>query len=70
MVGAMADDLIKLIRSRELVVERVYISGGGNEAGDCRRMTLEWIKSWVTNLIAGRPDQSLDDAGVWEELRI
>ena len=68
MIGSKASDLIRLLRHRGLGVDKVFISGGGNVAGDCRRMTLEWIESWVRDLITGSPERSLS-SDVWEELR-
>lgn len=69
MVGTKVGDLIRLLRTkRKLRVDKIFISGGGNVDGDCRRMTLEWIKGWVEDLVEGRSERELS-AAEWEELR-
>jgi len=69
MIGAKVGDLIRLLRDqRKLRVDKIFIGGGGNVGGDCRKMTLEWIKGWVEDLIEGRPEREMLVAE-WEELR-
>jgi hypothetical protein len=69
MVGSKVADLIRLLRHRGLAVDKIFISGGGNVAGDCRRMTLEWMKNWVRDLLTGSLPERLLSLDAWEELR-
>jgi hypothetical protein len=59
MIKSKASDLIRLLRHCGLAINKVFISRGGNEDRDCWRMTLEWIKSWVRDLIMGSLKRSL-----------
>jgi len=69
MIGSKVTDLIYLLRNkRKLRIDKIFIGGGGNMEGNCRRMTLEWIKSFVLDLLEGRPERSFT-ADIWEELR-
>ncbi len=69
MIGSKVDELIYLLRKqRKLRIERIFIGGGGNAEGNCRMMTLEWIKSFVLDLLEGRPERTFT-ADMWEELR-
>ena len=74
MIGAKVADLKKQLKDqRNLRVDKMYLSGGGNEDGDCRKMTLAWIKGWVGKILAGEPMPKLSQmpgfAGEWEEVR-
>ena len=36
---------------------RIYckiVGATGSDSGDCQKMTLEWIKSWVEDLVEGK----------------
>ena len=33
------------------------MGGGGNVGGDCQKVTLEWIKGWVEDLVEGGPER-------------
>lgn len=42
--------------------------GGENVSKNCRKMTLEWIKSWEEDLVESQPEREMFRAE-WEELR-
>lgn len=67
-IGSKVGDLITALNARGLRVDKIFLSGGGGEAGDCRRMALEWIYSRVSNLVAGQPETPFTP-DIWEELR-
>lgn len=48
LIGPKAYKMIKAIKqSRNLSVTHVFVGGGGNEEGDCRKMSLRWIRQRV-----------------------
>ena len=52
LVGTRAHKMLREIRTRRhLAIDAVYIGGGGNEEGLCRRMSLGWIRSIVEEMV-------------------
>lgn len=44
--------MLREIRTRRnLAIDAVYIGGGGNEQGDCRKMSLQWIRGVVEEMV-------------------
>jgi hypothetical protein len=39
------------LKNRRLGIKEILIGGGGNEAGHCRKMSLEFIKAEVEKVI-------------------
>jgi hypothetical protein len=51
-MGTKAHKMLRAIQiSRKLAIDEVYIGGGGNTAGDCRSMSLQWIRGLVTEMV-------------------
>jgi hypothetical protein len=45
VIGKKVVDLIELLRTqRSLRVDKIFIGGGGNEEGYCRRNPLRWSR--------------------------
>lgn len=52
MVGTKAHKMLREIRTRRnLAIDAVYIGGGGNVQGDCRKMSLKWIRGVVEEMV-------------------
>jgi hypothetical protein len=52
LVGTKAHKILREIRTRRnLAIDAVYIGGGGNEQGDCRKMSLQWIRGVVEDMV-------------------
>lgn len=43
--------LRELWNKRNLRIDELYIRGGGNEVGDCRKMSLQWIRGLVEEIV-------------------
>lgn len=41
----------ELKKARKLAVEKVFVGGGGNAAGQCREMSLRWIRQGVEQMV-------------------
>lgn len=51
-MGTKALKMLQALRnSRHLGIDEVYIGGGGNTTGECRRMSLQWIRGLVTEMV-------------------
>jgi hypothetical protein len=59
LTGTKAYTVIGKLKKRNLLVEEIWIGGGGNEDGRCREMSLEFIKTGVEKMMT---------LGVWEPL--
>ena len=52
LVGAKAYKMITELRNkRGLAIEEVFVGGGGNLEGDCRKMSLQWIRGGVEQMV-------------------
>lgn len=52
LVGTKAYKVISVLKkARKLAVEKVFIGGGGNVAGQCREMSLQWIREGVEQMV-------------------
>jgi hypothetical protein len=52
LIGTKAYKMImQLKNTRKLAVDKVFVSGGGNLAGQCREMSLRWIRQGVEQMV-------------------
>jgi hypothetical protein len=59
--------MLREIRTRRnLAIDAVYIGGGGNREGDCRKMSLAWVRGIVEEMVTqGQWDATQID---WEQV--
>ena len=59
--------IIRLRTARNLAVEKVLVGGGGNQAAECRKMSLQWIRRGVEQMVTSE-DWTIH--GQWEQVNL
>jgi hypothetical protein len=69
MVGSKARETYTALKKR-IKVNEVYIGGGGGLEGDCRKMSLGWIRDCIRGEVAAATSivDRWQDQGRWERL--
>ena len=68
LVGTKAYKVISELKgARKLAVERVFVGGGGNAAGQCREMSLRWIRQGVEQMVT---TEKWEPGAQWERVNL
>jgi hypothetical protein len=56
--------------ARKLAVARVFVGGGGNAAGQCREMSLRWIRQGVEQMVTTEKWEKGEPGAQWERVNL